>query len=475
MNLADNLKKLRKDNNLSQEQLADQLGVSRQSVSKWESGAAYPEMDKVLLLCKLFNVGVDELLNQDIKVVKEDKQSKSNLNKHIDDFLYFITKSIDMFTSMKFKNKVKLLFEELIVICVIWLFFIILGECLISLFYNLFGMFDYNVFHFIKGILGSIYAILAFTIGAILVLHIYKVRYLDYYVIVDKNKNVVEENMDEKPVENMERDKDDANNKIYLEKREKVIIRAPDHASSRFIEGLLKAFLILININVAFIFVGFCFSLVGFVITFVVSFMISKTGLFFIGIILGVLSCIIINLIILDILFNFLMSRKSKWKVLFVGFIFSLIIFGIGCGLGIIGFSNFNFSTDKSVETEEVISMNDVFIIHDFSAWEIKYVETDSNDIRIVAYHSKYYDLVVEEEKYFDDTLLNIYMSYKDDSIMDEYREQIENINHKEIKDYESCDVTIYTSKANIEKLKRNYRQWMYDEYHEYDYDYDEE
>ena len=54
MNLSENLKRIRKDNNLSQEQLADKLGVSRQSVSKWESGLAYPEMDKVLQICKMF-------------------------------------------------------------------------------------------------------------------------------------------------------------------------------------------------------------------------------------------------------------------------------------------------------------------------------------------------------------------------------------------------------------------------------------
>ena len=52
-NFANNLKKLRKDNNLSQEELALELGVSRQSVSKWESGQTYPEMDKVLQLCKM--------------------------------------------------------------------------------------------------------------------------------------------------------------------------------------------------------------------------------------------------------------------------------------------------------------------------------------------------------------------------------------------------------------------------------------
>ena len=69
-NFANNLKKLRKDNNLSQEELALELGVSRQSVSKWESGQTYPEMDKVLQLCKMFNVNIDELLSQNIKEVK---------------------------------------------------------------------------------------------------------------------------------------------------------------------------------------------------------------------------------------------------------------------------------------------------------------------------------------------------------------------------------------------------------------------
>ena len=45
---SENLKKIRKEQNLSQEELADQLGVSRQAISKWESGQAYPEMDKII-------------------------------------------------------------------------------------------------------------------------------------------------------------------------------------------------------------------------------------------------------------------------------------------------------------------------------------------------------------------------------------------------------------------------------------------
>ena len=122
MNLAENLKKIRKDNNLSQEQLAEQLGVSRQSVSKWESGQAYPEMDKVLQLAKMFNLNIDDLLNQDIKEVTSEKQTKITVNKYIDDFLSFITKTVDMFSSMKWKTRIKCLFEQFVIVCILLIF-----------------------------------------------------------------------------------------------------------------------------------------------------------------------------------------------------------------------------------------------------------------------------------------------------------------------------------------------------------------
>ena len=112
MNLGENLRKIRKDNNLSQEDLADLLKVSRQSVSKWESGIAYPEMDKILLICKKFNIKVDELLNEDLNEVKEDKERKININKYIEEITKFIMNSTNMIINMSFKDKCKLLFEE---------------------------------------------------------------------------------------------------------------------------------------------------------------------------------------------------------------------------------------------------------------------------------------------------------------------------------------------------------------------------
>ena len=64
MKFQDNLKKLRKEHNLSQEELAEKLNVTRQAVSKWESALAYPEMDKIMAICKLFDVNIDDLLNK---------------------------------------------------------------------------------------------------------------------------------------------------------------------------------------------------------------------------------------------------------------------------------------------------------------------------------------------------------------------------------------------------------------------------
>lgn len=55
MSFKDNLVYLRTSNSLTQERLAVLLGVSRQAISKWESDHAYPEMDKLLTICQVFD------------------------------------------------------------------------------------------------------------------------------------------------------------------------------------------------------------------------------------------------------------------------------------------------------------------------------------------------------------------------------------------------------------------------------------
>ncbi len=65
MTTGEKISKLRKENNMTQEQLAEVLGVSRQSVSKWESDLSYPETDKLIKLSRLFSCSVDSLLKAD--------------------------------------------------------------------------------------------------------------------------------------------------------------------------------------------------------------------------------------------------------------------------------------------------------------------------------------------------------------------------------------------------------------------------
>ena len=62
MNLADRIQQLRKRKGISQEELADRIGVSRQAVSKWESGQTSPDLEKIVLLSDYFEVTTDYLL-----------------------------------------------------------------------------------------------------------------------------------------------------------------------------------------------------------------------------------------------------------------------------------------------------------------------------------------------------------------------------------------------------------------------------
>jgi transcriptional regulator with XRE-family HTH domain len=68
MNVAEKIQQLRKRDNFSQEQLAEMLGISRQSISIWESGQSVPELDKIVRLSDLFKVSTDFLLKDNLKM-----------------------------------------------------------------------------------------------------------------------------------------------------------------------------------------------------------------------------------------------------------------------------------------------------------------------------------------------------------------------------------------------------------------------
>lgn len=451
MKLSENLKRIRKDNNLSQEQLAEKLGVSRQAVSKWESGQSYPEMDKVLLICKLFNYNLDELMNENIKEVDETKQSKININKYVDDFFNFITKTIDMFSVMKFRQRIKCLIEQFIFGIILFIVFLILGAVGSSILSGLLG----GLYYAIHSFCASIYIIFSLIAGVTIMLHIYKTRYLDYYEIVKEDNE--KENQTENDTEKIdEEERYDEKRKVFIEKKkEKIIIRDPDHSQSKFLNGLFRIMLSFIKFVAICIAACFVFTFIALFCMLILSFMFVKTGLVFFGALFAIISGIIVNFIILELFYNFIISKKSKKTRMATSFVIALILAGLSIGMILIGITKFNYITDSSVknvvedvyeyEMSENLSMN-------YLVYAINYIETDLDKVKIVVKHSKYVETSINE---YDETL-EIECRPTSTSIMEIVRDTIKEINNKEIIEPSYPEVYIYSSKENIEKMQNN-------------------
>lgn len=104
MKFGENLYNLRKKQKISQEKLAEKIGVSRQSVSKWENGTAYPEMNRIFELCKIFHCKLNDLVNDNIldfdSLDKEVKMSVVKFNKEKQNKLKIVSKTISFFSKM---------------------------------------------------------------------------------------------------------------------------------------------------------------------------------------------------------------------------------------------------------------------------------------------------------------------------------------------------------------------------------------
>lgn len=428
MKFSDNLKKLRKDMNLSQEELADKLGVSRQSISKWESGVVYPEMDKMVQLCKIFNLSMDDLLNSDVHEINNTKQAKNSINKFIDSFFKYINKTISMFSSMSFKEKFKCLFEQFLIVVSLIIVFLIIGMIGDIVVTNLFSFLGYRIYNVIFHIFESIYIIAYIVLAIVLILYIFKMRYLDYCVIEDDEKKALKS----------------------VEKNERIIIRDPKHSEYRFINYIAKVFVICVKLFVAMFGIMFCFSLVGFALCLILSFMIAKSGLFFVGIIISLISLIVMNYIVLNFIYDFVFCHKSKKSLLAVIFVVSLVVLGCGIGLSAIGLSNFDIvSFDEKYNDikTEYIDMDDNIT---FAGYNFVFNESDDENIKITYKNTKNCGIIKSVDN-------NIYsFSYNHDYEFNLVKKIIHDINDRKIyMDYD-CEVEVSSNRNNLEKLETN-------------------
>lgn len=86
MKISQKIINIRNDNNLTQEEFAQKLFVSRQTVSNWENGKCYPDMETLIMICDKFNISLDSLIKEDKEMIK-DIDKKVRFNKRIKFFI----------------------------------------------------------------------------------------------------------------------------------------------------------------------------------------------------------------------------------------------------------------------------------------------------------------------------------------------------------------------------------------------------
>lgn len=450
MKFCDKLAKLRKENNLSQEQFADKMNVSRQAVSKWESGSSYPDMDKILTMCKILNCKLDDLLDDGV-IGNNYSNKKVNINDYIKDFFEFITKTYNMFWSMTFLEKIKCLFEMFVIFCIL----LILGLIVHDIIYNLFFINLVNIVGIgfvVKNIINPIFVVFLIILGTIIFIHLFKIRYLNYFV------TIFDEDVKEKTKEEALKDEKVIDNKRYIvqDKKEKVVIRDPKHSSLGFLNILLKIVIYIIKFFVIIFIIPFImFTVFEIALSTFSIFLISNGIIFFYAFIIG-LGAVLISYIIIYFAYNFIFNKEIKFKIMFTLFIVGLSLLGIGSGLFFLETLNFEYKSVSDVTYKKytkTIDMEDNLIFT--SAYDINYVIDDSlNDIKIDVKVPKYSDF--NFSKYKSDEYM-VYHIYSDCNINKLYKTVLNDLKHKKLRSYENdMDVNIYLSKENYDKIESN-------------------
>ena len=460
MKFCENLQNLRKRKNISQEQLAEMLGVTRQSVSKWESGASYPEMEKLTEMCKVFHCSLDALVNGDV-LEAENKKNNNVFYSIMSSLELAVKKTIAMLENMNASEIVKFLFTLLIIIIVILICkvpFVLLEESINSIFYSGAGNIVVSILRslwsFLLNLIYGILAVLSF-------LYIYKVKYLDRIEITDDNEEKIK----------VEKE----NITVHKERtaiKEKRYIYQENSGVFDFLTTILMTFVKFVCI---IILIWDLCALVTSVILLALVFILAIKGLLLIGPILMGLGVILFTILIATLLFNFVANRKSNQMFTLISLFTSIVLGGVGVALSLWYFANLTYIDglpdayhERKVTTTYEMRDN-LTVGHHYN---IEYVEDDTlqNEIRIDLkyYYQKYNPkITLTDNKYINYELEEKTAIYPKEIIDD----IIESLKKGRIYTYDNCfevKMVITTSKENIKKLKTNtYYEYYYDEYND--------
>ena len=457
MKFGDKLIILRKKNGLSQEQLAEKLDVSRQSVSKWESNNTYPETDKIVQICNLFDCSMDDLINDKVTDVEGSlRKNKNNFNIILDSFLEFITKSVDMFSKMKFSSGLKCIIELIILIVLLWVAGMLFSNLIVSILMHIFMFLPLDVVNIIRIILKGIISILFFIVGVIIVIHTFKVRYLDYY----------EKTMEEK--KNEEKSKNNNKEEKFDTKKETVVIRDEKHSTYAFLGVLSTIVIWFIKFIVFFIALSLAATALGLIITSVISISLIPTNLFFLGVSLSLISASLFTVLITIILIYFIINKKVNVKLDIILFIISFVVFGIGLGLSAISFKNINIEDNSKylVETSITKTIDSNTVIDDPQSFEdlrYKYIidnKMKDNEVIITKKIDKRFEKLSTDSTMMDKiNVIDINVDYYEDlnKILKDFMKDLKN--NKIYINSDDEEMVIKGNKKTIDNILNNVRK----------------
>lgn len=456
MKFGENLQKLRKEKGLSQEQLAEKLGVTRQSVSKWESGASYPEMDKIVSLCNMFHCDLDVLINKDVTEERQRKDASSIVKSLFQGASDYVKKTIYLFEHKSIKELIKICSQIIIIVLVILCFsipFMLLKEIVVDLFYtgdNWFSLFFSKFWGFLFNASYAILAIITF-------LYIFKVKFLD-------GEEIIVEEVEEDSSEDKEEE-----SHASLENKKTKVVRVKHHNDFSLLDLFSKAITVCIKGILLFMLIPAVVGVIMLIIGLVLLIVLIFKGLLLMGPILFVLGISVFSIVVIELILDFIFNLKFSKRRVIITILSSIVVSAIGLGLSIWYFLNLNIVSDvpsrfKSATVEEDYTMNDNFFVYyyDYGYTKFVYDESYSDKVRVrVDYYPLTNDVSLAQDDdgvYLDfDVVRGVNLKEITDSVID-------NLKNGEIHTYDKLNqvtMTITSSKANIDKMKDNYQKYL--------------
>lgn len=463
MSFEKKLQSLRKAAGLNQEELAEELGVSRQAVSKWESGTTYPEMDKLILMTRLFKCTLDDLVNDEIKnpsVEGGEKKKQSS----VDSLLEFITKSISMFNSMKLSSVIKCFLEIIVLVFMLMIFSSLVYAIIESVISSIFRASYYQIYVFFEGLLLFTLVIL----DSIITFQFYKIRYLDYYdklVYQYEVKSFKKDKTDDNVLELKKEDKMEMNSEetSQMKARERIVIRDPNHKPLAFLSIFSKLVIFVYRALLRFITIPFVCLLIALTIfTVIVIYLISYNTIF-IGVSIAGLASIVLTVLIIRTLSDDLFPKKYPIKIMTIIFLIFVVLGGIGIGVSIVSLNNIKFELiDTYTKVEKEYPYNDKLYLN-FLENEGKHIVFEVNDlldnILITYNYDNKYESVELVNFLGDENYLLLEHKYLNINPKEQIDEFLNNLKKNLIVGYEGGYIThceIIASEKHIKQLISN-------------------